>query len=143
MPPRTKRVRVPASSSSHMAKTDEEKRATKREYMRKWRATHLDLSRKHARNASTKSRVKKNAYMCTWKSRVRSKGIKFGSGHYIDIIKRLLMERDKGICQICGEPVALVDASHDHLIPRSRGGTNEPSNVRLAHLICNIRKGIK
>ena len=126
-----------------MPKSKEEIRAYKREYMRKWRETHLELSRKHARKASTKSRVRKNAYMCAWKKRARAKGIKFGSGYYIDILKRLLMERDKGICQICGEPVALVDASHDHLIPRSRGGTNEPNNVRLAHLKCNIRKGIK
>lgn len=56
-----------------------------------------------------------------------------------------LAERDGTDCGICGEPVdmtlrrseSLRCASVDHILPRSRGGTHEPDNLQLAHLICN------
>ena len=58
-----------------------------------------------------------------------------------------LAERDGGDCGICTKPVDmglgfpdLMRASVDHIYPRSRGGTDHPMNLQLAHLICNIRK---
>lgn len=56
-----------------------------------------------------------------------------------------LAERDGIDCGICGEPVdmtirrrdSLMCASVDHILPRSRGGTHEPENLQLAHLLCN------
>jgi hypothetical protein len=61
-----------------------------------------------------------------------------------------LAERDGTDCGICGEavdmtirrrdPDGLMCASVDHIIPRARGGTNDPSNLQLAHLLCNHRK---
>lgn len=32
-------------------------------------------------------------------------------------------------------------ASRDHLVPVSAGGTNDPSNMALAHLACNVSRG--
>jgi 5-methylcytosine-specific restriction endonuclease McrA len=29
----------------------------------------------------------------------------------------------------------------DHIIPTSRGGTDHPSNLRVVHGRCNLRKG--
>lgn len=60
-----------------------------------------------------------------------------------------LAERDGTNCSICGEPVdmtlnrnvSMMGPSVDHVIPRSRGGSDEPENLALAHLICNISKG--
>jgi len=58
-----------------------------------------------------------------------------------------LYERDGGVCQICGLPVAfdkapekLWSATIDHVVPLSRGGTHEPCNCQLAHRICNSVK---
>lgn len=51
--------------------------------------------------------------------------------------------RDRGLCGICGIHVALEDQSLDHVIPLAAGGTHEPSNVQLAHRVCNSRKGAK
>ena len=66
-----------------------------------------------------------------------------------------LMERDGGICQICGEAVDIGDGFHDqfgyfhvgrnypsidHIIPISKGGEHVWDNVQLAHMACNAGK---
>lgn len=65
-----------------------------------------------------------------------------------------LFQRDDGVCHICGKPCDWEDyreesgafiagndyPSIDHVIPLSRGGAHEWSNVRLAHFICNSIK---
>jgi hypothetical protein len=52
--------------------------------------------------------------------------------------------RDGYWCSICGELVDLTVAwpdakspSVDHVLPRARGGSDEPDNLALAHLRCN------
>lgn len=45
------------------------------------------------------------------------------------------------VCAICGEPIERrVDATVDHIYPRSRGGGDEIKNLQLAHFKCNTRK---
>lgn len=55
-------------------------------------------------------------------------------------------ERDGWWCWLCGEAVdpnafGPWQATIDHLVPRSRGGTNKPANLRLAHRRCNNHRG--
>lgn len=59
-----------------------------------------------------------------------------------------IAERDGWWCWLCGgeiDPAAPKDSpgrgTIDHLVPRSRGGGNEPGNLRLAHKRCNVRRG--
>lgn len=59
-----------------------------------------------------------------------------------------LAERDGWICWLCGgdiDPCAPLgspaSATIDHVVPRSRGGANDRSNMRLAHRRCNGRRG--
>jgi hypothetical protein len=58
-----------------------------------------------------------------------------------------LAERDGWWCWLCGGAIdpALGDgpwrATVDHLVPRSRGGTSQLDNLRLAHRRCNNRRG--
>jgi 5-methylcytosine-specific restriction endonuclease McrA len=59
-----------------------------------------------------------------------------------------IAERDRWRCHLCGGRVSRsrqhpdpLCASLDHVVPVSRGGTNDPSNLRLAHLRCNCAKG--
>lgn len=47
-------------------------------------------------------------------------------------------------CKICGEEVDLeakfpdpFRASRDHILPRSKGGSNAPENLQITHLWCN------
>ena len=58
-----------------------------------------------------------------------------------------LLARDGGDCGICAEAVEMdrrrpdpMSPSVDHVIPWSLGGSNEPDNCQLAHLVCNLRK---
>lgn len=61
-----------------------------------------------------------------------------------------ICERDKWICQICKKPVKR-NAHHpnpqapslDHIIPVSKGGSSDPSNLQLTHLVCNLKRGNK
>lgn len=55
-----------------------------------------------------------------------------------------------GSCGICGDLLDPNTAhpdpmskSIDHIVPISRGGAHEQSNLQWAHLICNIRKGAR
>lgn len=56
-------------------------------------------------------------------------------------------------CHLCGEPITTQAAgidkngerdwwalTWDHVIPKSAGGTDDPENLRPAHLVCNIRR---
>jgi 5-methylcytosine-specific restriction endonuclease McrA len=67
------------------------------------------------------------------------------------VLLSYLIERDKGRCQIpeCqfrSRKVARLGTkgpgkpSIDHVVPLSRGGTHELSNVQLAHYRCNLEK---
>ena len=55
------------------------------------------------------------------------------------------------VCHLCGQPINLtltgtrdpMRLSLDHLIPRSRGGTNSIENLRPAHFRCNSARGAR
>ncbi len=51
--------------------------------------------------------------------------------------------RDSGRCQYCRSNVTLGDCTFDHVVPRVRGGKTCWSNVVLACVACNRRKGSK
>jgi 5-methylcytosine-specific restriction endonuclease McrA len=46
-------------------------------------------------------------------------------------------------CYLCEKPIEFKQDSLEHKTPFSRGGTNEYSNLAIAHLSCNIKKGTK
>ncbi|MFO0723078.1 MAG: HNH endonuclease [Myxococcota bacterium] len=49
--------------------------------------------------------------------------------------------RDGGRCQYCGRVLHRNEATYDHVIPRSRGGRTNWTNIVIACLGCNQRKG--
>jgi len=58
------------------------------------------------------------------------------------VMRRETWERDKGICQGCGQPVSLRRAHCDHIEPLSEGGSNAPSNRRTLCPTCHcLRAG--
>lgn len=68
----------------------------------------------------------------------------------IAVSYKVVYERDGGNCQICGKKVNakhkwpdLLSGSMDHIIPLSKGGPHEESNIQLAHLGCNLSKNNK
>jgi 5-methylcytosine-specific restriction endonuclease McrA len=62
-----------------------------------------------------------------------------------------LLDRDNWTCQICGIKVhdsawrcnAPDKANVDHIVPISKGGTSELSNLRILCQTCNLMKGDK
>ena len=64
--------------------------------------------------------------------------------YYHDSKKRLLVfERDKWVCQYCGERVTQENATLDHFIPQCDNGTHHIDNLKTACLICNSVKSGK
>ncbi|MGW9196063.1 HNH endonuclease [Micromonospora chersina] len=60
---------------------------------------------------------------------------------------RELAERDRWRCHLCRRRVSRAlryphprSASRDHLVPVADGGTNDPTNLALAHWDCNVRR---
>jgi 5-methylcytosine-specific restriction endonuclease McrA len=49
--------------------------------------------------------------------------------------------RDRGKCQYCGAPFNPKDLTYDHVIPRSKGGQTEWTNVVTCCAACNVKKG--
>lgn len=54
--------------------------------------------------------------------------------------RRVIFERDKWICQYCGEKVKPENATLDHYIAQGKGGKHNKENLRTCCLVCN---GIK
>ena len=77
--------------------------------------------------------------------------------HDSDLSLLRLYERDKGICHLCGKQCDYSDGewkdgtfiagnnypSVDHLITIASGGSDTWDNVKLAHRLCNSKRGVK
>lgn len=85
---------------------------------------------------------------------------RFDAGHYSRrvradkdrdrIVTQQIGDRDGWRCHLCAKPVNPklkhphpMSATIDHLIPLARGGTHRLNNVKLAHSVCNKRKGTR
>ena len=55
--------------------------------------------------------------------------------------RRNIFERDENTCQYCGRKFERSELTLDHVVPRSRGGSSTWTNIVVACLKCNIRKG--
>ena len=51
--------------------------------------------------------------------------------------------RDNYTCQYCGKKSEPKSLTCDHIVPRSRGGTAEWTNIVTSCLPCNLKKGDK
>lgn len=60
---------------------------------------------------------------------------------YAQTSVRAIWVRDRGVCQIGGEPCPLSDATKDHIVPLSQGGSNDPANLRLVCRSHNSSRG--
>ena len=54
---------------------------------------------------------------------------------------RALFARDRHFCMYCGNKMSDSQLTRDHVIPMSRGGVDEWTNVAAACRRCNIHKG--
>ena len=63
----------------------------------------------------------------------RNPGLKFS--------RQNLYLRDGGKCQYCGSPFSPRELTYDHVVPRSKGGETEWTNVVTCCVTCNLKKG--
>lgn len=60
-------------------------------------------------------------------------------------VRLMYARRDGWHCHLCGIGInpKRAEPSPDHVIPRVEGGSDYPSNIRTAHLRCNMSRGAK
>lgn len=123
-----------------------------REYARNYALRPDQHQKKLERNAAYRAAnlERMRAIRAAWKKRNREKERVYSARRregWITrtirsaLVEELLMEQS-GLCRWCSH--ALGDDFHlDHVVPLSRGGTNDPSNLVLACPPCNTSKGAK
>lgn len=75
--------------------------------------------------------------LAPWCARCRHRhlvGLACWVGRYAGKVTQLVLITQGDVCWLCGRAGA---DSADHVIPRSRGGTDDPANLRPAHQTCN------
>ena len=148
--------RVPGKPGRPRIQTDEQRRARRKATTERWNAANetVYLERARLREAAKRagtfvSRAKKRltteerrltevAWASLRRARIRNAG---GSYTKDDIIALLIAQESK--CALCGQPFGGDGYHVDHYIALARGGTNDPSNLKLTHPVCNLRKGAK
>lgn len=60
-----------------------------------------------------------------------------------DTIYRMIAKKNEGMvpCYVCGRHVKKSCASLEHVIPVSKGGTDDIGNLSISHWQCNKRRG--
>lgn len=91
------------------------------------------------------------SYSAAWRRRFKDEHGFWPQGSGYDFVsgaeRRAIYERDGWTCQLCFEPVdpeapdLAARPSLDHIVPQSRGGSHDVSNLRLACFGCNARRG--
>lgn len=132
-----------------------DKREARREYERqRWQDPKArEQSRGYARQAA--ERIKKSIRNRAWKKanrasctdRQNERNAKLYTVFIEEVSLEFLFERDHGRCQLCGYKLSMETKrpdprtpTRDHIIPLSKGGTHERTNMQLACDVCNVRK---
>lgn len=61
----------------------------------------------------------------------------------VDVSRDEILERDGNLCSLCGKEMSVHDMTLEHVIPLIKGGEHTHSNIRLAHRVCNSKKGAR
>lgn len=64
----------------------------------------------------------------------------YNSRRNIPVSTRAVYRHYRGVCAYCHEKIPFSEATKDHVYPRSKGGSNDDTNLILACRSCNNRK---
>lgn len=104
-------------------------------YMSQWHRDHPGKKREWTKKYFENNPLKAREYTASRRARVNNNG-----GSYIADELKLLFDACGGICLCCGKEKPLTA---DHIVPISKGGSNEISNIQPLCQECNSRKGTK
>lgn len=101
-----------------------------------------------APRASTMSKASRAEYMAEYWAREPDKRrlhrstrrARTRSAFVEPVSSLVVLERDDGVCGICGGDVDPYGFDVDHIIPLARGGEHSYQNVQAAHPLCNKKK---
>lgn len=93
--------------------------------MQRWRGRNRQRHRDNARNGVARRRV-----------RLREQAVE-------TVDYSAVYVRDNGTCYLCGHFALREEVHFDHVVPLARGGAHSYENVRVAHALCNLRKGCR
>jgi len=157
------------STHSHKALTPEQREARRRRYYQITKERDRDKKKAwreaHSVEAAEKARLWREANperfkaardrwrQENWQKVLESNGRRRAAMRTPEIerVDRMaIFKRDQGLCYLCGGPVK-PDArrtdpeslSVDHVIPLSKGGSHSEANLRVTHIRCNLRKGVR
>lgn len=109
---------------------------------RLYRMAYVIANKDSVNEANKRCRLKNpemyKSYRVNRKSKLRNAKGSISSTH----LKRQI-DRQNGECYWCGTPLIGIRYHADHLVPISKGGTNEDNNVVLSCEHCNCSKGAK
>ena len=73
------------------------------------------------------------------KPNISGEGYQQGDLYGYETVKQYLIARENGRCQLCGKGYDVNGWHIHHIIPRSKGGTDRPSNLALLHKECHTK----
>ena len=118
--------------AKHRAKNDEHAKASNR--ARALKSYHADAE-KHKR-ASKQSRKKRK-----FRRLVEMSNRFFPRDQWLKAFDLFcIAKRQKLLCALTGEKLTNETISVDHIVPKSKGGTNKPENIRLVHKDVNLAR---
>jgi len=144
--------------AKHKAEENEQKRRKEAERRAEERKRNTLLKRKYKQITFKACPVCNSLFVgsktyCSEHCRLQNKyNMKDGYRHKFPLEE--VYKRDNGICYLCGKLCDWNDyeerngaivygnnyPSRDHVVPKSKGGTNDWENIRLAHRVCNSLK---
>jgi 5-methylcytosine-specific restriction endonuclease McrA len=125
-----------AKARAQYAKNAERERARTRAF---WAALPEEERQRRQREGNAKRDIEKvHANVRKQKALRRSRR---AEGELV--LKRVVWERDGGVCGICGEPADEERWHLDHVVPLALGGEHTYANVQVSHPRCNCSKQAK
>ena len=123
----------------------------KRAYMHEYYQQHIDEYNAYYRECYQQHAEERKAYHAEYDRSDAGKAVHRAEGHNRRIaggepitaeIWMEVVEASNGVCPYCEGPI--VGLGHmDHVVPLSKGGTNERSNLKYVCASCNRAKGGK
>lgn len=98
------------------------------------------------------NRKRHRAMVIAWTQENRAKANQYGAQRRArkkavtieEVDYNAILERDGMFCYICEQEITSGQkAEFEHVIPLARGGIHSMDNIKIAHMVCNRRKGDK